>query len=294
MTMGIEGNYAAPSGDAVSQSAIEPKADKPPTEVANIETPKIDAFNSEVRSIETVQVDLPFVETPKLAEAAAEPDAPSADATELPASSAAESAAASPASKRSYRFALLAASVAGAAAIGALCGALGAAALMRPADLTAAGDETHTLQSGLAQLRTDLAALHTSIETATKSTNGQFAKIAERFDRVDRAQADPAARIAKAAEALERLVGRDTTGSISAPKSASAAMPGQGSQAPVIEGWIVREVYRGTAIVQGRGFGAIEVEAGDTIPGVGRVEAIRKQDSRWVVVTSKGLIMPPR
>jgi len=296
MSMGIEGNYAPPSSAAVSQSAIEAKADKPANDVAKIETPKIDAFNSEVRSIETVQVELPIVEAPKLADvkAAAEPDALSADATELPASPVAEPAAASPASKRSYRFALLAASVAGAAAIGALCGALGAAALMRPADLTAAGDETRTLQSGLAELRTDLAALRTIIETATKSTNGQFAKIAERFDRVDRAQADPAARIAKAAEAMERLVGRDTTGSISAPKSANAAMPGQASQAQVVEGWIVREVYRGTAIVQGRGFGAIEVEAGDTIPGVGRVEAIRKQDSRWVVVTSRGIITSPR
>src|SRR5262245_24818175 len=103
MTMGIEGSYAAPLG--VSQSAIEAKADKPANDAAKIETRKIDAFNSEVRSIETVQVDLPIVEAPKLADvkAAAEPDALSAGATELPASSTAESAAASPASERSYR-----------------------------------------------------------------------------------------------------------------------------------------------------------------------------------------------
>jgi len=296
--MGIEGNWA-PSGDVASQSAIEAKAGKPANDVAKIKTPKIDAFNSEVHPIETVQVELPIVEAPKLADVkpAGEPDASSADRAQPPASSIAEPAAAGAASKRSYRFALLAASVAGAAALGALCGALGAAALMRPADATAAipaGEETLALQSGLAQLRTDLAALRTSIETATKSTNGQFDKIAERFDRVDRAQADPASRIAKAVETLERLVGRDTTGSVTPPKSASAAMLGQASQAPVIEGWIVREVYRGTAIVQRRGFGAIEVEAGDTIPGVGRVEAIRKQDSRWVVVTSRGIITSPR
>ena len=30
------------------------------------------------------------------------------------------------------------------------------------------------------------------------------------------------------------------------------------------------------------------------VPGLGRVDAIRKQDGRWVVVTSKGLIVPPR
>jgi hypothetical protein len=35
----------------------------------------------------------------------------------------------------------------------------------------------------------------------------------------------------------------------------------------------------------------LEVYAGDPIPGLGRVDAIRKQDGRWVVVTSKGLIV---
>src|SRR5262249_7910946 len=119
-------------------------------------------------------------------------------------------------------------------------------------------------------------------------------KIAERFDRVDRAQADPASRIAKAVETLERLVGRDTTGTVTPPKAASAALLGQAAQAPVIGRWGRGEGYPGTPIVQRRGFGAIEVEAGDTIPGVGRVEAIRKQDSRWVVVTSRGIIISPR
>jgi hypothetical protein len=35
-----------------------------------------------------------------------------------------------------------------------------------------------------------------------------------------------------------------------------------------------------------------EVFAGDPVPGLGRIDAIRKQDGRWVVVTSKGLIVP--
>ena len=37
--------------------------------------------------------------------------------------------------------------------------------------------------------------------------------------------------------------------------------------------------------------GVYEVYAGDPVPGLGRVDAIRKQDGRWVVVTSKGLIV---
>ncbi len=56
---------------------------------------------------------------------------------------------------------------------------------------------------------------------------------------------------------------------------------------------MVREVQRGTAMIEGR-MGMIEVNKGDTVPGLGRVDAIRKQDGRWVVVTSKGLILSPR
>ena len=55
---------------------------------------------------------------------------------------------------------------------------------------------------------------------------------------------------------------------------------------------VVREVRRGTAFIEGR-MGVIEVDQGDIVPGLGRVEAIRKQDGRWVVVTSRGLILSP-
>ena len=45
-----------------------------------------------------------------------------------------------------------------------------------------------------------------------------------------------------------------------------------------------------TILIEGRQ-GIFEVYAGDPIPGLGRAEAIRRQDGRWVVVTSKGLIV---
>ena len=40
--------------------------------------------------------------------------------------------------------------------------------------------------------------------------------------------------------------------------------------------------------------GDIEVEPGTSLPGAGRVEEIRRQDGRWVVVTTKGMIVPAR
>jgi hypothetical protein len=38
----------------------------------------------------------------------------------------------------------------------------------------------------------------------------------------------------------------------------------------------------------------VEVEPGDVLPGLGRIESIRRQDGRWVVMTSKGMITSMR
>jgi hypothetical protein len=57
-----------------------------------------------------------------------------------------------------------------------------------------------------------------------------------------------------------------------------------------VEGWVLRDVANGVALIEGRQ-GIFEVYAGDPIPGLGRIDAIRKQDGHWVVVTSRGLIV---
>ena len=61
---------------------------------------------------------------------------------------------------------------------------------------------------------------------------------------------------------------------------------------PTVEGWRLRDVANGGALIEGRG-GIYEVYAGDPVPGLGRIDAIRRQDGRWVVITSKGLIVAP-
>jgi glycine/D-amino acid oxidase-like deaminating enzyme len=37
-----------------------------------------------------------------------------------------------------------------------------------------------------------------------------------------------------------------------------------------------------------------DVARGSTIPGLGRVESIKRQDGKWVVVTAHGTIMSAR
>jgi hypothetical protein len=70
----------------------------------------------------------------------------------------------------------------------------------------------------------------------------------------------------------------------------SEAAKSEVARLPTVEGWVLRDVANGSALIEGRR-GMFEVYAGDPVPGLGRVDAIRRQDGRWVVVTSKGLIV---
>ncbi len=185
----------------------------------------------------------------------------------------------------------IAAIVAIAAAVGAIGGALATAGVghLVKSDQTAsvaaasAAEQARSLEGAIGKINADIAALKSS-------SAAQSAKIVDRIDRVEKAQAEPAAKLAKLNEAVEKLrtpapaaAAPETTGSI---KSAAP----QPSRLPVVEGWSLRDVYDGTATVVGRQ-GIFDVMPGDPLPGVGRVDAIRRQDGRWVVVTSRGLIV---
>jgi hypothetical protein len=88
------------------------------------------------------------------------------------------------------------------------------------------------------------------------------------------------------------------TGSVPPPRSTAVVPPPPPAPASArtqyVDGWVLHRVNRGVAYIQGRTRGVIEVERGDVVPGVGRIEAIRRQEGRWVVVTSRGLIALPR
>jgi hypothetical protein len=56
-----------------------------------------------------------------------------------------------------------------------------------------------------------------------------------------------------------------------------------------IEGWTVRQVHGGTAVLEGPG-GVWRAARGETVPGVGRIDSIVLWGGRWIVSTTKGLI----
>jgi hypothetical protein len=59
-----------------------------------------------------------------------------------------------------------------------------------------------------------------------------------------------------------------------------------------IEGWTLREVINGTAVLEGPN-GTLRVTRGDTVPGVGRIVSIFRWGNRLMVATSRGLISTP-
>jgi hypothetical protein len=248
--------------------------------------------------------DLPVVEAPKLDGSESSGQATFAFPSSETTKPAGEAAASQPPMARSLRFALLAASVGFAAAVGAMVGSLSASGLVHltPAASERSDAEANALQAIKAELA-ELSTLKASLDGATRSANSQFGKLAERLDRVERAQTDPATKLAHIADALDRLekksaAAAEATGSIapsaSSPPPAPPAPPETKPSDRVVQDWIVQSVRGNRALVASRYRGTFVVASGSLLPGLGHVETIKRQDGQWIVVTERGVITSDR
>jgi len=209
------------------------------------------------------------------------------------------SAPAAPAAQpRSWRFALLAATIAVAAAVGSFVGSLTGAGVGRLVPEAAPSANTADASSILRAMKSELAeltAMKSNLDGSIRNANTQFVAIAERLDRVERAATNPAAQLAHIADAVDRLnkinATPETTGSI-APMTTPPAEPKIVDR--IVEDWVVQDVHGDRALVEGRNGSLFEVGAGSILPGVGRVEAVKRQDGQWVVVTARGVITSGR
>jgi hypothetical protein len=68
--------------------------------------------------------------------------------------------------------------------------------------------------------------------------------------------------------------------------------PAPETRPTTIEGWKLRDVTNGTAVLEGPS-GTWRVVRGDTVPGLGRVDSIFQWGNRLMVATSKGLVSTP-
>ena len=245
--------------------------------------------------------ELPSVESPPISPATETP----AIATDTPAPAIEPIAAATPAVEpimdaapvanprfvlrpRHKRYALLAASVTFAAALGAVVGALASGGFSAPARPdVAAIEENKAMQQSIARLGKEVTTLKASLEQANKSAHIQIAKISERLEHAT----------------------AEVTGSISAPQTTApvltplpsprptpriaAVEPPPPARPSVVAGWTIRDTHNGYVYVENHGE-LYQVVLGAPLPGLGPVQSVKRQDGRWVVLTPKGIIVSMR
>jgi hypothetical protein len=284
-------NKVAPS--AVSES--------PPERQASDSKLRVLWCDSKLRDLWSPKLDLSEKVADDCARGAKRIPASSADTAQ----DASGEAAAHPASGTNLlRSLLLAAPVANAAILGAFAGSLSTGGVTRvwpgfaPSSSNVVGSGgTQAINAELAEL----SALKTNLEGATRNFNNQFARLAERLDRIERAETERNAKLAHVVEAVDRLqkdrrsvmassgasAAVETTGAIpnSPPIPAEAGRPEK-----VLPDWILHAVRGSRALVENRHGDIFEISGGSVLPGLGRVEAIKRQGDDWVVVTARGII----
>ena len=296
---------------APDQEETSPKPDAPKVDAVTMEAPKVEAPKAEAPKIDAPKIDAVKPEAPRFpgnVMIMSPGDRVGADAKAAPAEG----------SSGKRRFGAMAAVVALATVAGALGGALATAGIGKlmagdSAQASAqASAKDSALEASVARIDAEIVALKAGLEHNSKATTGQLNKASDRLDKVEKAQAEPAAKLAKLSETVDKLraaqasattaaaapaPAKEVTGTIpqqaaaaAAPSAPAAPPKPEVARLPTVEGWVLRDVANGSALIESRR-GMYEVYAGDPIPGLGRVDAIRKQDGRWVVVTSKGLIV---
>jgi hypothetical protein len=302
-----------------------PKADMPKADMPKADMSKADMSKADAPKVETRKFEVPKPEVPR-ATGKVLIMAPSDRAWHDHSASAevksdTRSAAAAPvAPKRG--FLATAAMLALAVIAGAIGGAVATTGFIHVADAAAPPPGTGALEASITRIDADVAALKAGLDHTSKQGVTQFSKTNDRLDKIEKAQAEPAAKLAKLTEAVDKLraapaatpatvaaapaaasaAPKDITGSITpqavavatsapavSPVAATPPKPDVG-RLPSVEGWSLTDVGYGGAVIRNRR-GTFEVYAGDYVPGLGRIDAIRKQDGQWVVVTSKGLIV---
>ncbi|TWB49887.1 hypothetical protein [Bradyrhizobium sacchari] len=315
----VEAAATAPQADeaaGIEAPSIAPDHEAPPKpDPVKVESPRIEVPKFEPKVEPKVEPKAPSTSEPKLGKLIVMPPADRAWDREEFAPHVKTDEPRDSGSKR--RLSAMAAVVAIAASVGAISGALATAGMMHFAAPPAAPvqvADTSALDASVARIDADLVALKANVEHTNKTGLSQFNRANDRLDKLEKAQAEPMAKLAKLSETVDKLratppaapaqaaaaPAKETTGSIApttqvataaaAPAPVPAAPKTEVGRLPTLEGWRLRDVANGGALIEGRD-GLYEVYAGDPIPGVGRVDAIRRQDGRWVVVTSKGLIV---
>jgi hypothetical protein len=237
-----------------------------------------------------IRINLPAVVAPKLSAAADQAVNSAGDEPEQ------TKTAGAPA--RSKRFIALAASVAFAAGFGSFVGSVSGSGLARFIYPPPPPAPTSGIENTIAAMReinklelAGVAGLKSSLDNAARTTGNQYAKIADRLDRIEQ----------RSAVAAETTASLPVASPAAPPPAQTAALvaAAQPAEPPklndrILQDWIVHDVQNGHALVESRYGGLFAVSAGSILPGIGRVDMIKRQDGHWIVLTARGTITSAR
>ncbi|MBF9195977.1 hypothetical protein [Microvirga terrestris] len=177
--------------------------------------------------------------------------------------------------------------------------------------------ETARSQEILARLSRDLESLKNTTtafkeieHTASTAANSEQAKLTDKVERLAISLQEPAKKLSSLEGRLDKMESQimTTLAALNTKPATPAALPAPAAppvteaaareEAPApkpaksepVDGWVLREVYNGAALVESRNRRLYEVMPGGILPGVGKVEAIERRGARWVVLTDKGFI----
>ena len=189
---------------------------------------------------------------------------------------------------RHKRYALLAASVTFAAALGAVIGAMASGGTSTPAkpDVVAI-EQNKAMQQSIAKLNKEIAVLKTNLDQASKTAHTQIAKISDRLEH-------QAAEITGSIAAPQTIPAAPMAAPVPLPRPAQRlSMEPSPARMPVVPGWTIHDFRNGYVFVQGHGE-IYQAQLGAPLPGLGPVQSIKRQDGRWMVLTPRGIIVSMR
>jgi hypothetical protein len=196
---------------------------------------------------------------------------------------------------RWQKFSPLAASIALAALLGALGGTGATVGFLNQAasetdPVATLSNDTSALRERMVRLSSELTAIKSGIEIANRTSATQLSKIGDRLDRAEKALTEPAAKLAKIADSLDRLERRVASAAVADVTNSVTSVEKQQAKLPTVEGWKLLDYYAGRAVLESRRGTLFEVGPGSNLPGVGKVETIKRVDGKIVVTTPKGII----
>ena len=184
----------------------------------------------------------------------------------------------------------------------ALCTGGMAYLFLRPVAVAATSDsELRNIRESVAQMRRTIAALsnelaanRAALDATNKAVSDRFGRIVQSLERVDRDQTTSATKIERLAEEKAQVLRTASPASTTEITGAVQRQPRPtNARREVIAGWRVRRAFEDVAILEGQP-GVIEVVLGQDVPNLGRIEEIKYENSRWQVLTSKGVILSAR